>query len=94
MQYGGALYDADGIRYQGKLWLVTHWLDMPDGKWTMPARIIRFDNLQHSDVRGTNLGDYIVNMSMPKELFDEKTPKQPIAGYEYHELPELCFPRA
>ena len=77
-----------------RLWLVPHWLDMPAQGVTMPARIVRFDNLLYSDVRGTNLGDFVVSMSMPKELFDSQSPKQPIAGYEYQELPDIRIPLA
>jgi len=89
---GGALCNADGIEYEGKLWLVPHWLDMPAQGVTMPSRIIRFDILPHADVRGTNLGDYILNGPMPKELFEPQTPKQAIAGYEYRELPDIRIP--
>ncbi|HEY5379911.1 MAG TPA: hypothetical protein VIJ78_10300, partial [Pseudolabrys sp.] len=91
---GGAIHKSDAIEYEGKLWLVPHWLDMPAQGVTMPARIIRFDNRQYSDVRGTNLGDFVVNDSMPKELFDHQTPRQPIAGYEYLEMPEIRIPLA
>lgn len=92
--FGGGLHKTDAIEFEGKLWLVPHWLDMPAQGVTMPGRIVRFDNLQYSDVRGTNLGDFVVNMSMPKELFAPESPKQPIAGYEYRELPEIRIPLA
>jgi hypothetical protein len=92
--FGGALHNADAIEYQGKLWLVPHWLDMPAQGVTMPARIVRFDNLRYDDVRSTNLGDFVVTMSMPKELFETQSPKQPITGYEYLELPEIRIPLA
>ena len=90
--YGGGLYNCDGIEWQGKLWLVPHWLDSADGKSTTPARLIRFDHLEHSDVRGTNLGDYVVSSSMPKELFALAPLQGPIAGHEYVELPALTLP--
>ncbi len=36
----GTIMYCDVTEYDGLPWLVPHWLDMPDGKWTMPARII------------------------------------------------------
>src|SRR4051812_10620758 len=90
--FGGIISNVDGIEWQGKLWLVPHWLDNKAAGQTTPARIIRFDNLDYEDVRGTNLGDFVITNSMPKELFSVETPKQPIAGYEYIELPAMTPP--
>lgn len=89
---GSIITDADGIEHEGKLWLVPFWLDMPAAGVSMPNRIIRFDNLPHADVRGSNLGDYVLNNPIPKELFDFQTPKQQVAGFEYQELPDIRIP--
>jgi hypothetical protein len=90
--FGSAVHLADTIEHEGKLWLVPHWLDTPDGKWTMPARIIRLDTLRHAKFYGP--ADFVVHDPMPTELFDVRTPKQPIEGFEFHELPEIRIPRA
>ena len=92
--FGGNLMRCDAIAYDAKLWLVPNWLDTQDGIWTMPTRIIRFDNLDYSDARGTSLGDYVVSNSMPKELFGARTPTPPIDGYEYLELPNIRIARS
>jgi hypothetical protein len=84
---GGMLVVLDGIEWQGKLWIVPNWLDSLSQGVTMPARIIRFDNLMHSDARGT--GNYVLTASIPKELLEVKTPQQDIVGYEYIELPDI-----
>jgi hypothetical protein len=86
--YGGAIHLTDTIEHDGKLWLVPHWLDTIDGRWTSPARIIRIDLLRHSRFGAS---EYLLNDPLPKELFDERSPKEPIAGYEVVELPEIQF---
>jgi hypothetical protein len=90
---GSAMTKADAIEHEGKLWLVPNWLDTPDGKWTMPTRIVRFDNLPHSDLRGRSQIDFVLDGPMPKELFDARTPQPPVAGIEYHELPNIRIAR-
>src|SRR4029453_8233725 len=57
-----SLHECDGIEWQGKLWLVPHWLDSTATGETTPTRIIRFDHLPHSDVWGTNLGEKLKGM--------------------------------
>ena len=89
---GSSLYTIDAIEWKGKLWLVPFWLDNPGKKETTPGRVIRFDNLRHSDVRGTSIGDFLLNDPLPKELLTRETPKQPIAGFEYEELPTMRGP--
>ena len=89
----GALMNVDAIEWDGKLWLAPNWLDTPDGKWTMPTRIIRFDTLAHSDLRGKSAIDFVLQDSMPKELFGDRTPQPPIAGFEYLELPNIRVAR-
>jgi len=88
---GSEIHITDTIEHEGKLWLVPIWLDTPDGKWTMPARIIRLDTLAHQKMSGQ--ADFVLSGPMPKELFADQTPKTPIPGFEYHELPAIRFPR-
>ena len=90
---GGTLLKVDAIVHAGRLWLVPNWLDTPDGRSTMPARIIRFDNLEHSDLRGKGQPNFVVQGPIPKELFGVQTPKQQVAGFEYHELPNILIAR-
>lgn len=79
----------EGFELQRKLWIVVYWIDMPDGKWTKPGRIIRFDHLRYG---GSRLTGYVLNRPMPKALFDELAPPPPIAGHESLEEPNILIP--
>jgi hypothetical protein len=81
------VYKIDAIDYEGKLWLVPHWLDMPAQGVTMPNRIIRFDILPHAKSQGGSW-DFLLHSPIPKELIANETPQAPVAGYEFgHRLP-------
>jgi hypothetical protein len=86
---GGSLLMADAIEHEGKLWLVPNWLDVPDGKSKTPTRIIRFDNLRYSDLRGKSLIDFLLQVPMPDELFGFETPTSPVVGFEFRESPDI-----
>jgi hypothetical protein len=88
----GVIHKCDAIEYDGKLWLVPHWLEVLQQRVSKPARMIRFDNQQHQDVRGSKFGDYVLSGPVPKVLLDRTTPKQPVAGFEYVELPDVEIP--
>ena len=90
----GANHKIDAIEYDGKLWLVPHWLEIPAKRVSMPARIIRFDNLQPQSAQGSPLGDYFLNVPIPKVLLERTTPKQQVIGFEYVELPDIEIPES
>jgi hypothetical protein len=82
---GGEHCTCDGIEWKEKLWLVPHWLEDKASGVSTPARIIRFESLPHQPFRD----GYVVTDPVPKELFDLAPLKQPVAGFEYVELPAL-----
>ena len=43
----GMVVTCDGIKHDGKLWLVPKWLEHPTESIAMPERIIRFDCFPH-----------------------------------------------
>jgi len=91
----GTIYKSDGIEYDNKLWLVPSWLEVPGKRVSMPARIIRFDNLPHQSLRGSRYpADYLLNGPVPKALLGRETPREIVSGYEYVELPEIEVPES
>jgi hypothetical protein len=89
----GTIAKCDGLEYEGKLWLVPQWYDVPAQGVTKPARLIRFDSLAHQGTPGSQYGvDYVVNYPIPKDLFDVRTPLKLIPGFECMEMPEIEFP--
>ncbi len=88
----GTILMVDAIEWQSKLWLVPMWLDNPALKVTSPNRIVRVDNLPHQKISREAFGhDYLLNTPVPMALLDQKTPAQPISGFEYVELPDIHF---
>jgi hypothetical protein len=89
----GSIHKCDGIEHESKLWLVPRWLDAPALGETKPARLIRFDSLPHQHTPGSKYGaEYVINYPIPKELFEVRTPRQAIPGFEFEEFPEISFP--
>jgi hypothetical protein len=89
----GGISKCDAIEFDGKLWLVPRWLDFPAQGLTKPARLVRFDTLLHQATSNSlQEADYVLNQPIPGELFEIRTPKEPILGFEFLELPEVSFP--
>ena len=60
---------VDTVEYAGFLWLVPLWTDSPDGKLTMPARLVCLSLLPHEKTSG-HQHDYVLNTPLPIEIFD------------------------
>jgi hypothetical protein len=88
----GRLLSVDTIKHENKIWLVPRWLEVPALAVSMPARIIRFDDKQHQNPKSGSFGDFVINVPVPKVLLEPTTPKQPVPGWEYIELPEIEIP--
>lgn len=54
----------DAISWHGKLWIVTFWINAGNG-WHRPSRLIRFDNLPHSEGEQT---DFSLTQALPDEV--------------------------
>lgn len=86
----GALFHCDAIEHEGSLWLVPHWLEAPAIAVSKPARMVRIDHLPRQP--GGAYGDYVLNAPVPKVLLERATPRGPVVGFEYRELPDVEIP--
>jgi hypothetical protein len=90
----GMIYKCDAIEYEGKMWLVPEWLDVPARGVTKPRRIIRMDLLPHQKMSNPGYGmDYVLNGYMPKDVLEGKASPQQERQYEIVELPEIELPK-
>lgn len=90
---GGGILKCDAIEYEGKLWLVPHWLDVPAKGVTKPRRIIRMDTLRYQPMKNPAYGvDYILNDYMPKAVLEGTAPPEQARQYEIVELSEIEIP--
>jgi hypothetical protein len=89
----GTIYKVDVIEHDNGLWLVPQWYDVPSEGVSKPARIIRMDTLPYQKMDDPDrFGDFILNVPIPDAVLNLPTPKEPVAGFEVHEMPEINFP--
>jgi|SRR5271166_4034709 len=86
----GGIFECDTIEYEGKVWLVPQWLDLPAKGVRKPRRIIRMDSLPHQKVTNSAYClDYILNGYMPQAVLDGTAPPELAGQFEIVELPEI-----
>ncbi len=85
---GSAIHKVDVIEHEGRQWMVPHWVDSPDGKWTRPLRIIPLDAVPHQPY---GPDEFVVNDPLPEFLFYDH-PVHGETGYEAQEMPEILLP--
>lgn len=92
VQSDGQLLIADVVEFEGKTWLVPHWIDFPLEKVSRPLRIIRLDSLPHQKVPPNDHYQYIVDCPIPKCVFEGQIPPQSQIAFEIVESPEISVP--
>ena len=86
----GEMSKCDGIEYQGKIWLVPHWLNYPATQERKPVRIVHLgaQGLKPSTFAGCQ---YITEaMLLSKAVLEGRA--QPIPPIEVVESPDIAFP--
>ncbi len=86
----GEIHNVDVIEFDGQAWLVPEWLDRPDEKMTMPARIILLDVMPHS--RGEVSPQFVVDGPIPKSVLAGNAPRALEAQYVVVERPDIQLP--
>jgi len=88
---GGEIHKMDVIEFDGKFWLVPEWIDSPDKKVTMPARIVLLDVIPHERSQGKDY-QFIVSGSVPKSVFEGRVPPELEDQYVVIERPDIRLP--
>ena len=86
----GVTHNVGVIEFEGQAWLVPEWLDYPDAKVTMPARIVLLDVIPHR--RGEGSPQFVVNGPIPKSVFAGNVPPALEAQYVVIEGPDIRLP--
>jgi len=76
---GQEIRTVDTIDCSGTLWLIPIWADQPDESLMMPARLICLSLLPHQETSDARY-DYLLNIALPKELFDYDVEPAPTSG--------------
>ena len=89
MLVGNEIHLVDTIEHAGQRWLVPGWLDRPSAGWSRPVRIILLDVLAHRRLPEGATEDYILEYSIPKDVFYGRSPPAPGSGFVVLEQPEI-----
>lgn len=83
----GNVVKSDGIEFEGKLWLVSGWLHMPDTKHAMPERIVRFDDHPHQATPGQEFEYQNILLPISESALDVEAP----IGIEHRDHPSGLY---
>jgi hypothetical protein len=87
-----AIHHMDVIEHDGGFWLVPEWLDNPAQKLTTPLRIVSLEALGGHRMAGES-SDFLVELPVPKYVFDGRIPPEEAGKYVVVESPEIYIPR-
>ena len=89
----GEVSTCDTITYDGGLWLVSEWIEVPTDGYKEPARLIRIDKLRHRKIAGEKFpATFLLNVPLPKALFNAVVPTDLLAKFEVVDLPGILYP--
>lgn len=84
----GKIYKCDTIRFEGKFWLVSRWLDPPGTGNTMPERIVLLDALPHQKMSFAGC-DFLLRHPIPKAVLYGEIPSELKNKYVVIDRPRL-----
>ena len=82
----------DAIELDGSLWLVPEWLDFPDEKMIMPARMVCLATIPHERVDAA-YHHIVVSGPVPKSVLDGQAPPELESQYLVIERPDIRLSR-
>ena len=86
----GEVLLVDTISYEGKLWIVPHWLAARELGWQMPERIVCMDGLNYQEMNNPDYtADYVLTYPVPKSVLDGKTDTVEGRKYVVVERPDI-----
>ena len=87
----GTIWGCDTIEYEGSFWLVAYWLENKVQGLRKPGRLICIDTIRHQKANGKPW-DFVLNVGIPKALFDGQIPPQSGDKFAVIENPDITFP--
>lgn len=87
----GQIFTCETIYYEEKYWLVLKWLYSPDKTHKKPERIVCLSDMQFQKTDWPGK-DFVLNVPIPKVVFDIQIPPSSLPGYIVIDYPEVIFP--
>ena len=88
----GNIYKADGIEYEGAIWIVPKWLNYPSQGNKKPERIIRLQKDETQYTPNSSMQLYLAMYPLPAILETALNQSEIPEGYAVQFLPDLAFP--
>ena len=85
----GHVFSCDTIELQGSMWLVPAWTVNFTTAMMRPERIICLDHLPHQKTSQNHPAHFVVNIPIPKCVFDGEIPPETSYKFEIVENPVI-----
>jgi hypothetical protein len=86
-----SLVIIDVIQYRNRFWLVPEWLDLPDGLWCRPRRMIYAGKLRHYNFRAivAEAADFALDETLSWDVLNGRSSILKASEYQIMDLPAL-----
>jgi hypothetical protein len=86
-----SLVIIDVIQYRNRFWLVPEWLDLPDGLWCRPRRMIYAGKLRHYNFSaiGAEAVDFALDKTLSEDVLNGKSTIRKASEHQIIDLPAL-----
>jgi hypothetical protein len=86
-----SLVIIDVIEFRDKFWLVPEWLDLPDGLWCRPRRMIYAGKLRHYNfgAMGAEAADFALDETLSKDVLNGRSSIRKASERQIIDLPAL-----
>jgi hypothetical protein len=86
-----SLVIIDVIQYRNRFWLVPEWLDLPDGLWCRPRRMIYAGKLRHYNFSaiGAEAVDFALDKTLSEDVLNGKSSIRKASEHQIIDLPAL-----
>ena len=86
-----SLVIIDVIQYRNRFWLVPEWLDLPDGLWCRPRRMIYAGKLRYYNFRaiGAEAADFALDETLSEDVLNGRSSIRKASEHQIIDLPAL-----
>jgi hypothetical protein len=87
----GTVTHCDAVEYDDTIWLVPHWIDVPEEGFRRPERLIRLDQFEHQVFPEPSPIGIAVNEPIPRALYSGELTKELKEKYIVYDRPDFRF---
>jgi hypothetical protein len=86
-----SLVIIDVIQYRNRFWLVPEWLDLPDGLWCRPRRMIYAGKLRHYNFKAmeAEAADFALDETLSEDVLNSRSCIRKASKHHIIDFPAL-----